>query len=145
MKFAGGVMQGWIFRITGNNKAKLLEFFRFGIVGTISAGIHYAIYYCLQKYMGANVAYSAGYGISMISNFFMTSYLTFRTNPSFKKALGFGFSHLMNYLLQISLFNVCLLGGISKVMAPFLVLAVAVPVNFFLLRFIFRRLSASKC
>ena len=134
-------MQGRIFSITGNNKAKLLEFCRFGIVGTISAGIHYGIYYFLQKQINVNVAYSIGYGISLIGNFFMTSYLTFRTNPSAKKAVGFSFSHLVNYLLHLSLLNLFLFIGISNELVPFFVLMIAVPANFILLRFIFKRLS----
>ena len=133
-----------ILNIYQSNKTKLLEFFRFGIVGTISAGVHYGIYYFLQMYINVNIAYSIGYGISMVGNFFMTSYLTFRTNPSAKKAMGFGFSHLINYLLHLSLLNLFLFLGISNELAPFFVLAIAVPTNFLLLRFFFRRLATHK-
>ena len=137
-------MQGRIFNMTGNNRTKFLEFCRFGIVGTISAGIHYGIYYFLQKQINVNVAYSIGYGVSMVGNFFMTSYLTFRTNPSARKALGFSFSHGVNYLLHLSLLNFFLFLGISNELAPFFVLMIAVPANFLLLRFIFKRLPARR-
>ena len=116
---------------------KISEFMRFCIIGTVAAGIHYGVYILLQRYINVNIAYTAGYAISLVCNFFMTSYITFRSTPSVKKAAGFGFSHLINYLLHISLFNVFLWFGISRLLAPVLVLVVAVPTNFFLLRWVF--------
>lgn len=128
-------------RLTEANKRKLFEFIRFGMVGIIAAGIHYGIYYFLQLRMNVNVAYTLGYVISMVCNFFLTSYLTFRTNPSAKKAIGFGASHLINYLLHIFLLNVFLFWGVSNEWAPILVLSIAVPTNFVLLRFVFTRFA----
>lgn len=120
------------------DRNKLYEFLRYCIVGVIAAAIHYGVYYLLQMVIDVNVAYTSGYLVSMVANFFMTSYLTFRTNPSKGKAIGFGIGHLFNYLLHIGLFNLYLYVGISNVLAPVLVLAVAVPVNFFVLRFVFK-------
>lgn len=121
------------------DREKIFEFVRFCIVGTIAAGIHYGIYYLLQLYIDVNIAYTTGYLLSMVCNFFMTSYLTFHSSPSFKKLLGFGGSHLINYLIHIFLFNFFLYIGISRLLAPILVLAVAVPVNFLILRWVFKR------
>lgn len=121
------------------DREKIFEFVRFCIVGTIAAGIHYGIYYLLQLYIDVNIAYTTGYLLSMVCNFFMTSYLTFHSSPSFKKLLGFGGSHLINYLIHIFLFNFFLYIGISRLLAPILVLAVAVPVNFLILRWMFKR------
>lgn len=120
------------------NKNKLYEFLRYCVVGTIAAGIHYGVYYLLQMVINVNLAYTSGYLVSFVCNFFMTSYLTFRTNPSARKAVGFSIGHVFNYLLHMGLFNLYLFIGVSKVLAPVLVLAVAVPVNFFVLRFVFR-------
>ena len=52
-----------------------------------------------------NIAYTIGYVTSFICNFFLTSYFTFRSNPSLKRALGFGGSHLVNYLIHMGLFK----------------------------------------
>lgn len=120
------------------DRNKLHEFLRYCVVGTIAAGIHYGVYYLLQMVINVNIAYTSGYLVSFVCNFFMTSYLTFRTNPSVKKAAGFSIGHAFNYLLHMGLFNLYLFIGISKVLAPVLVLVVAVPVNFFVLRFVFR-------
>ena len=120
------------------DRQKLYEFVRFCVVGTVAAAIHYGVYYLLQMHINVNIAYTLGYAISLVCNFFMTSYLTFRTNPSKKKAFGFGLGHLFNYFLHMGLFNLYLYWGISKELAPVLVLAIAVPVNFLVLRFVFK-------
>lgn len=120
------------------HKEKIYEFLRFCIVGTLAAGIHYGIYYVLQKYIDVNIAYTAGYTVSLICNFFLTSYITFRSAPSTGKAAGFGLSHLINYLLHMGLFNAFLWMGVSRLIAPILVLMVAVPTNFVLLRWVFK-------
>ena len=70
------------------DKEKLFEFIRFCFVGTIAAGIHYGIYYLLQVYINVNVAYTTGYLISLVCNFFLTAYLTFhRYAPIFPSIL----------------------------------------------------------
>lgn len=118
---------------------RILEFMRYCIVGTIAAGIHYGIYFILQRHMNVNVAYTIGYATSFICNFFMTSFFTFHRSPSMKKALGFGAGHLINYTLHMILFNLFLLLGISRLLAPIFVLLVVVPTNFFILRFVFHK------
>ena len=122
-------------------RAEILQFVRFCIVGVVAFVCHYGCYYLLQRIIDVNVAYTAGYCISMICNFFMTSYFTFRKRPSLSKALGFAMSHGLNYVLHIVLFNIFLHIGISRELSPILVLSIAVPVNFLLLRYVFTRLK----
>lgn len=132
------IVDSLIDRYFPQQKEKVYEFLRFCIVGVIAAGIHYGIYYLLQYCIEVNVAYTAGYLIALVCNFFLTSYVTFRSGPSAKKAAGFGVSHLINYLLHMGLFNAFLWMGISRLLAPVLVLMVAVPTNFILLRWVFK-------
>lgn len=127
------VMEGML-----KSKEKRYEFIRFCVVGVVASGLHYGVYYLLQTKIDVNVAYTVGYLISLICNFFLTSYLTFHSSPSIRKALGFGGSHLINYLIYLSFLNLFLYLGISKVLAPVLVLAIAVPINFILLRWVFK-------
>lgn len=116
---------------------ELMQFVRFVIVGCTAAALHYGCYYLLQRHIDVNVAYTAGYCIALVCNFFLTTYFTFRRKPSARKAVGFGFSHLINYLLHIVLFNSFLYAGVSRELAPLLVLSIAVPTNFLLLHFVF--------
>lgn len=114
------------------------EILRFGIVGISATALHYGIYFLLQRLINVNVAYTIGYVLSFIANFYATSYFTFDTSPSWKKLFGMGAAHGVNYLLHIVLLNLFLWLGVPKVWAPFPVFAIAIPVNFLLVRFVFK-------
>ena len=122
---------------------KLREFVRFCIVGVIAAGIHYLVYFLLQLIDGGSVwlsiAYTIGYIVSLVCNFFLTTYFTFRSKVSVKKAAGFSFSHIVNYTLHMVLFNLFISLGINRLIAPILVLMIAVPTNFTILHLVYRK------
>lgn len=119
-------------------KEIIREAMRFGIVGITATALHYGIYYLLQPCINVNIAYTTGYVLSFIANFYLTSYFTFGTKPSWKKLMGMGGAHIVNYLLHIALLNVFLFMGITKAWAPIPVFAIAIPVNFLLVRFVFK-------
>lgn len=118
-------------------KDKRFEFIRYCVVGTIAAGIHYGIYFVLYHYINVYAAYTTGYALALICNFFLTSYLTFRTSPTVAKSIGFGMSHVVNYLIHLFLLRFFLYVGVPKALAFFCVLMIAVPVNYLLLRLVF--------
>lgn len=120
---------------------RLPEFIRFVMVGVFATALHYGIYFLLQKIINVNIAYTLGYALSFIANFYLTAYFTFGKKPSWSKAFGFGGAHLFNYLLHIGLLNTFLWLGLSKAIAPIPVFAIAIPVNFLLVRFVFKRKS----
>lgn len=115
------------------------EFIRFVMVGVLATALHYGIYFLLQRFINVNIAYTLGYALSFIANFYLTTYFTFGKKPSWSKAFGFGGVHLFNYLLHIGLLNTFLWLGLSKTLAPIPVFAIAIPVNFLLIRFVFKR------
>lgn len=117
----------------------LREAIRFVLVGGLATLLHYGIYLALQHFIQVDLAYTIGYLISFIANFYLTAYFTFRSAPSWKKLFGMGGAHAVNYLLHISLLNLFLWIGISKPLAPIPVFAIAIPVNFVLVRFVFKR------
>lgn len=119
-------------------KAVYGEIFRFGMVGAGATALHYGIYYLLQRFINVNVAYTVGYVLSFVANFYATAYFTFASVPSWKKLFGMGVAHGVNYLLHIVLLNIFLYVGISKAWAPLPVFAIAIPVNFLLVRFVFK-------
>ena len=118
----------------------VVEAVRFGIVGLIAFVIHYAIYWLLMHWINVNVAYTIGYVLSFVCNFFMTSYFTFQSNATVKRGLGFCTAHLTNYLLSIGLFNILLWLGVKAEWAPIPVLMIAAPVNFLLIRLVFKNI-----
>ena len=125
-------------------KKKIInEFIRFGIVGGLCTALNYGIYYLLQLYINVNIAYTLGYVLSFMANFYLTSYFTFGTTPSWKKLIGMGGAHAVNYALHILLLNLFLRIGISQEWAPIPVFAIAIPVNFLLVRFVFKHKEES--
>lgn len=116
------------------------EFLRFVLVGITATAIHYGIYLLLNRVIPANPAYAIGYAISFICNFFLSSHFTFKKKATLTKGLGFGLSHLVNFLLHMGLLNLFLFLGVRESLAPIPVYCICVPVNFLLVRFVFNRL-----
>jgi len=116
-----------------------LEFVRFGTVGVFATALHYGIYWLLMHYMNASVAYTIGYVLSFVANFFLTSFFTFKKKATMKKGVGFMLSHGVNYLLHIVLLNVFLWMGLSKALAPIPIFCIVIPVNFLLVRYVFKK------
>ncbi len=114
------------------------EIIRFGMVGVFATLLHYGIYWVLNHYMNANIAYTIGYFLSFICNFFLSSYFTFRSKASVKRGIGFIGAHINNYLLHMILLNLFLYLGVSEALAPIPVYMIAVPVNFILVRWVFK-------
>ncbi len=114
------------------------EIVRFGIVGITCTILHYALYYVMQYFINVNIAYTLGYVLSFIANFYLTSWFTFGTSPSWKKLFGMGGAHAVNYALHIILLNLFIYIGIPQEWAPIPVFAIAIPVNFILVRFVFK-------
>jgi putative flippase GtrA len=115
-------------------RKRIFQLLRFGIVGIIATVIHYGIYWVFLKWINPTLAYSIGYAVSFIFNFFLSSYFTFNIRPDIKKGIGFAFSHGINYLLHISLLNIFLYLGLPTTLAPIPVFAIVVPVNYFLVQ-----------
>lgn len=118
----------------------LLEASRFVIVGVIATALHYAIYWILMRWMNVNIAYTIGYALSFICNFFLTSYFTFKSKATVKRGLGFGTAHLVNYLLQMAFLNLFIWLGIKAEWAPIPVYMIVIPINFLLVRFVFKKI-----
>ncbi len=120
-------------------KQTFFTFVRFGMVGVFATALHYALYYLLHLVMGANAAFTVAYVLSFVANFYLTSYFTFGTSPSWHRLWGMCGAHAVNYLLQMGLLNFFLWVEVPDVWAPLPVYAIAVPVNFILVRFVFTK------
>lgn len=117
---------------------KFIEFIKFVVVGILATIVHYFVYWILKQYMNVSIAYSIGYGLSFVCNFYLTSVFTFKRKATLKNGAGFGIAHTINYLLHIILLNIFLWIGISQNFAPIPVFCIVVPINFLLVRYVFR-------
>ena len=113
---------------------RLGEIVRFVFVGILATAIHYGVYYVLLPYINENVAYTTGFFVAFICNFFLSSFFTFHIPPTWRRFVRFGGSHLANYFIQIGLFNLFLMVGVPEVWAPLPIYVVAVPASFLLVR-----------
>jgi len=116
-------------------KYKLEEFIKFVIVGIIATLISYLLYILLIKHLDKSIAFTIGYVISFCFNLIASNLFTFKTKVNVKSGLRFSLAHVANYLIQIILLNLFTYIGIPKLYAPIPVYAIAVPVNFFFVRF----------
>lgn len=116
------------------------EAVRFGIVGVIATGIHWGIYYFLIwiSSINVNIAYTVGYAISFCCNMWLSSHFTFKEDLTAKRGVGFALSHLCNYLLHMLFLNTFLWLGMSEKLAPVPTLCIVVPINFVLVRTVFK-------
>lgn len=126
------------------HKEKLFEFLRFCLVGLIATCIHYGFYWLLIKWVEidgkvwVNIAYLIGFVISWFCNLWMTARITFRTHVSVKRSIGFAITHGVNYLLHLLFLNIFLAVGITEQIAPIPVYCCVVPINFILVRTVFK-------
>lgn len=128
-----------MFSHTEDSKRVWGEALRFGIVGAGATALHYIIYWLLLDLVPVNLAYATGYVLSFLANFLATSYFTFHVTPSWKRLWGMCGAHVVNFLLHLLLLNLFLWMGVSKELAPVPVFAIAIPINFILVRYVFKR------
>ena len=122
-------------------KEQIGEMVRFSIVGVLITVIHYAVYWLLQLVVNVNIAWTAGYIAGFVVNYYLSARYIFREKATAQNGAGFGGAHLVNYFLQMSLLNFFLWLGWSAEWAPVGVYAISIPVNFLLVRFVFKKLK----
>ena len=120
-------------------RKQLGEMVRFVLVGGFATLLHYVLYLLLKQWLEVNVAYTLGYVVSFVANFYLTAFFTFRSAPSWRKLVGMGGAHGVNYLLHLALLNLFLFVGMPSTWAPLPVFAIAVPVNFLLVKYVFKK------
>lgn len=128
--------------LTGRLPMKYRSAIRFVLVGALGTGIQYGIYYLLldifQRHwqdLGilTSVAFTAGFIIEMICNYFITSFYTFKMRPSWKNAGGFLFGRAINYVLQLLLLNLLIWLHLSEEYSGILAIMLAGVINYFVL------------
>lgn len=122
-----------------NSAPKYGQFLRFCINGVLAVAIQYAVYLVLIQWINEFIANTVGYFVSFCCNFIITSYWTFKSRPSLKKLGGFGSSHIVNYFIQQGFLALYLWLGVPKEFAALLAMGSAVPINFAMLHFVYKK------
>lgn len=116
------------------------EIIRFGITGVVSTVVTYLVYYICLTFANPAIAFLIGYFIAFIVNYIMTLTFTFKVKASAKNGAGFIISNIINFLLCELFLNIFISIGVAKQWAPIPMYAVCIPINFFLVRFVMKKL-----
>ena len=129
--------------LTGRLPMKYRSAVRFVFVGTFGTGVQYGIYSLLLDIFQrqwpevgilTSVAFTAGFLIEMVCNYFLTNFYTFRTRPSWKNAGGFLLGRVLNYVIQLSLLNALVWLHMGEEWAGIVAIMLAGVINYFVLR-----------
>lgn len=127
--------------------AKVLEFIRFCLVGVLATAIHYGVYLLLLKMLPIqgdffiSFFYSIGYLLGFVCNLYLSAYFTFKTKVTIQKSLGFILTNLVNYGLHLLFLNLFLWLSIPESWAPIPTFCCVIPINFILVRTVFKKLN----
>jgi putative flippase GtrA len=133
--------------LTGRLPMKYRSAVRFMLVGALGTGLQYGVYYllleCFQRQWGdvallTSVAFTTGFVVEMICNYFLTSYYTFRVKPSVKSIGGFLMGRALNYVIQLLFLHTMIWLHISEEWAGIIAIMLAGVINYFVLLPFFR-------
>lgn len=111
------------------------EFFRFILFGGINTLAGYLIYALLLRFFPYLVAYSIMYILVVSGSYVLASKFVFGQKLGLSKAVRYPLVYIVQYLLGIiSLYFFVELLNVNKLVAPLLVVMLAVPISFFLSR-----------
>lgn len=119
-------------------KETIQEIIRFAIVGVGATALHYGIYIALHYFINVSIAFAIGYFVSFLFNYILSARFTFKKTTTKRNVIGFCLAHCFNFTLQLGLLNFFLWLGVGKSFAPLPVYCIAVPINFLVVRFVFK-------
>ena len=128
--------------LTGRLPMKYRSAARFVLVGALGTGLQYGIYYMLlgvfqqhwpEVMILTSLAFTIGFVMEMICNYFLTSFYTFRVRPNWKNAGGFLVGRALNYVIQLILLNCLIWLHMSEEWAGIAAIALAGVINYFVL------------
>ncbi|MFI6417967.1 GtrA family protein [Streptomyces sp. NPDC050842] len=117
--------------VGGARRARLAEIFRFALVGGVNTCTFFGCYLLLHPWMPYFAAYSLAFLLSMVGSFFLNTYFTYRTRPTWKKFALFPLTNVTNYLVQsVGLYALVTWAGMDDRIAPLVAAVVAIPFTY---------------
>ncbi|MFD7261800.1 GtrA family protein [Streptomyces sp. NPDC059874] len=118
-----------------SRREQLGQIFRFALVGGVNTATFFGLYLLLHPWMPYFAAYSLAFVLAMVGSFFMNTYFTYRTRPTWKKFLLFPLTNVTNYVIQsVGLYALVAWVGMDTRIAPLVAAVVAIPFTFVLSR-----------
>ena len=120
-----------------NSDPKLGEFLRFCIVGVIATALDAGIFYLVRLFASYQIALVSGYCLSLIVNYLLTIYWTFKKKPTTGNLVGVIAAHMFNlFVVRMSLMWLFVnMAGIPDSIAYIPTLLISMVTNFLVVRF----------
>ncbi|MEU8522121.1 GtrA family protein [Streptomyces sp. NBC_01216] len=113
---------------------------RFALVGVVNTATYYGLYLILTLWLPYLAAHVLAFAFSMVGSFFLTSYFTYRTRPTWRKFLLFPLTNAANFVITtVGVYLLVDVAGLDSRPAPLIAAAAAIPVTFLLSRTIMLR------
>lgn len=124
---------------------KSIEFVKFCIIGCICTTIDAGIFYAIHSSTGYRIAMICGFCISIIFNYLLNTYWSFKAKPTISNIVGFLVAHCLNiFFVRISLMWLFVdLLQITDGIAYIPTLLISTVTNFLIIRFIMKRTHKS--
>ena len=128
-----------------NKTAK--EGVRFFIIGLLGTAFQYGVYatamIIIKRITGdahVRIAFTIGFLVEMVTNYLCQVFYVFSENkhPNWRNGGGFILARIFNYILQIGLLELLLIGIHSPQWAGICSILIAGIINFFVLKFTFK-------
>lgn len=123
------------------NNERTMEFVRFCMVGALCTAIDAGLFYIIKLVFCYQVALSIAYIVSLIINYYLTTFWTFKVKPSKKNFIGIVGVHLFNlFVVRMGLMWLFVsYYRLSENLAYLPTLVLSVMVTFMLIRMVVRR------
>jgi putative flippase GtrA len=114
---------------------QLLQIVRFALVGVVNTATFYGFYLALHPWMPYFLAYTCAFVLSMIGSFFLNTYFTYRTRPTWRKFVLFPLTNLTNYVVtSVGVLALVQWVHMNDKIAPLAAAAAAIPFTYVLSR-----------
>lgn len=124
-------LASWTGRLLDN------PFIRFLIMGTTNTGVTYVIYVGLVLFMPYAMAYTVTMAVGIYLSYFLNARYVFRSKLNLAAALQYPSVYLVQYLLGLLLLYLLVeKAGVSRFLAPLIIVCVTVPVTYVLSRYL---------
>lgn len=109
------------------------EVLRFIIVGFMNTGNYYLLYLLFLHIFSWNymLSHILAFLISMVGSFFLNSYFTYKTKPTWKKFMQFPLTYVVNIsVTTASIYILVDVLGLNETVSPLLASLIAIPFTF---------------
>lgn len=117
------------------DRTTLRHAIRFAFVGAFNTGVYYSTYLLLGLATHYLVAHLGAIAVAMVGSFFLNTYWTFRTRPTWRKFLLFPLTNATNYVMTtVGVVVLVEWLRVDERVAPLIAAVAAIPVTFLLSR-----------